>query len=106
MLPPVIGAAGVVSHAFSYFFSNRFEHSLDVLISNPVFAPQNHNAFRLQERRPFGLILLPQLRNVWRTVQFDRNVSLHAEEIDTIAIYAVLPSELFAEGLPSLKVFP
>ena len=106
MLPQVIGAAGVVSLSFSYSFTNRFEHRLDVLIKNPVLEPENHNAFRLQEPRPLGLILLPQLRKVRRSVQFDRNVALHAEKIDNIAIYAVLSAELLAEKLPSLKVFP
>ena len=38
--------------------------------------------------------------------KFDRDVALHAEEIDNMAIDAVLPPELLAEELPSLKVFP
>ena len=106
MLPQFIGAAGVVSLSFSYSLTIRFEHRLDVLIKNPVLETENHNAFRLQEPRPLGLILLPQLRKVRRSVQFDRNVALHAEKIDDIAIYAVLSAELLAEKLPSLKVFP
>src|SRR6185295_11919188 len=98
MLPQVIGAAGVVSLSFSYSFTNRFEHRLDVLTKNPVLEPENHNAFRLQEPRPLDLILLLQLRKV--------RGALHAEKIDNIAIYAVLSAELLAEKLPSLKVFP
>src|SRR6185436_2719206 len=106
MLPPVIGAAGVVSLSFSYSFTNRFKHRLDVLIKNPVLEPENHNALLLQEPRALGLILLSQLQKVWRSVQFDRNVALHAEKIDNIAMDAVLSAELLAEKLPSLKVFP
>jgi len=34
MLPCVIGAAGVVSRAFSYGFTNRF----DILVKNPIQA--------------------------------------------------------------------
>ncbi len=60
MLPQVIGAAGVVSHAFSYSLANRFEHGLDFLIKNPVPEPENHNAFRFQPPRSFGL--LPSLK--------------------------------------------
>ena len=96
MLPPVIGAAGVVSLSFSYSFTNRFKHRLDVLIKKPVLEPENHNALLLQEPRALGLILLSQLQKVWRSVQFDRNVALHAEKIDDIAIYAVLSAELLA----------
>src|SRR6185295_5893542 len=61
MLPQVIGAAGVVSLSFSYSFTNRFEHRLDVLT-------KNHNAFRLQEPRPLDVILLLQLRKVGRRI--------------------------------------
>jgi len=39
-----------------------------------------------------------------QAVKFDCNVALCAEKIDNITTYAVLPSELFAEDLPSLKV--
>ena len=79
----------MVSLSFSYRFTNRFKYSLEILIENPVLEPENHNAFRLQELRSFGIIFLPQFRKVWRFVQFDRNVALHAEKIDDIAIYAV-----------------
>src|SRR4051812_38713154 len=88
-----IGAAGEVRLSLSDSFTNRFEHRLDVLIKNPVLESENHNPFSLQEACPLGLILLPQLPKVRRSVQFDRNVALHAEKIDNIATYAVLSAE-------------
>src|SRR5437763_1625630 len=92
-----IGAAGVVGLSLSDSLTNRFEHRLDVLIKNPVLESENHNALRLQEACPLGLILLPQLPKVRRSVRFDRNVALHAEKIDNVATYAVLSAELLAE---------
>ena len=49
VLPQVIGAAGVVNHSLFHSLTNRFKHSLDVLMKNPGLEPENHNAFRLQE---------------------------------------------------------
>jgi len=63
MLPQVIGAAGVVSLSFSYSFTNRFEHRLDVLIKNPVLEPENHKSLPLpgtSSARPFTSLPTPK----------------------------------------------
>jgi hypothetical protein len=43
---------------------------------------------------------------MWSAVQFDPDITLHAEEIQHVFSNTVLPAEFLAEDLSPVKVFP
>jgi hypothetical protein len=59
-----------------------------------------------QPRGTFRLVLRSESSEMGRTIQFDGNVALYTEKVDYIATDAVLPAELLAEEMPTLKVLP
>src|SRR5262249_7874745 len=96
---------GRSDRSFSYGLPNRFKNRFDVLVNDPILEPNHFYSQSFQKCGAFRLVLRPELPEMWRTVQFDGNVTFNAEKVDDITTYAVLPAELLPEELPSLKVF-
>ncbi len=90
----------------SYRLPDRFKNRLDVLMKDSILESNEFYSQSPQKCRTFLLVLCSELSEMGRTIQFDGNVALYTEKVDNIATYAVLPAELHAENLPSLKVLP
>src|SRR5206468_8171847 len=90
----------------SYRLPDGFKNRLDVLMNGSILESEKFDTQSLQKRGAFGLVLCSKLPEVRRTVQFNAYVALHAEKVDNVATYAVLPAEFLAEDLPALKVLP
>ncbi len=96
----------IMQRYLSYRLPDRFKNRLDVLMKDSILESNEFYSQSPQKCRTFLLVLCSELSEMGRTIQFDGNVALYTEKVDNIATYAVLPAELHAENLPSLKVLP